>query len=47
MDPTTFVATMWSWVEAMESRQYARAYRQSLDLHVVEHALTKDLPLAD
>ena len=47
MDPTIFVATMRSWVEAMEERRYAHAYRKSLDLYAVGHPLAKDLPLAD
>lgn len=47
MDPTIFVATMRSWVEAMESQQYAHAYRRSLDLYAVGHPLAKGLPLAD
>ena len=47
MDPTIFVATMRSWVEAMESRHFAHAYRRSLDLYAVGQPLAESLPLCD
>lgn len=47
MDPALFMATMRSWVESMEARDFAGAYRKGLDLRTAGQPLVDHLPLAD